>query len=305
MKVFFTGIILIFIAAIFLSCDDTFNPIGPYKERMVVYAVMTTQSDTQYVRVYTTYPVTSNPLSITTDTYVPDAQVTLTHDSTTFTFRDTTLQRTDTSRYRSNIKAHVGYRIRLEGGQQYVLSVVSPSRGRATARAIALYRGGIISEPDFNGNILVRINLGSNARAYVLRLYLEYQVRVDSIWQTRRIEIPRRVDGNTGELFYPSVTSREISSTVFSVAGYEAIVTRLRQQFPGGTLRLKRTVFILTQLDDALYAYYSTANGFPDSGTLRLDEPDYSNIEGALGVFAMSSQTVVFADTTGGQAANP
>ncbi|MEK7671562.1 MAG: hypothetical protein AAB344_05010 [Bacteroidota bacterium] len=59
------------------------------------------------------------------------------------------------------------------------------------------------------------------------------------------------------------------------------------------------------QLDDALYAYYTTANGFPDSGTLRLDEPDYTNIEGGLGVFALSSTIVVTADTLGNLIANP
>jgi hypothetical protein len=269
---------------------------------MVVYAVLAAETDTQYVRVYTTYPAKTEPGN-TADTDVLDARVAITHGTTTFSFRDTTLERTDT--HRSRIKAFVGYGVRLEGGRQYQLSVDSPTRGKAGARATALYRGNIITEPDRNGNVLVRVFPGSNARAYVLRMYLEYDLRIDSVVSTRRVEIPRSVEGNTGEFIYPKPVSREISSVAFSVVGYNQIVAQLRQQYPGGAVRLKRTVFVLTQLDEALYAYYSTANGFPDSGTLRLDEPDYTNIEGGLGVFAISSQSVAYGDTSGNTSATP
>jgi hypothetical protein len=287
----------ILLAGLFLSCDETFNPNGLHKPKMVVYAVMSTESDTQYVRVYATYPVASNPPSMSTEPSVSDAQVTITQGTTVFSFRDTTLQRADTSRYRSAIKAYVAYGLRLEAGSQYLLTVVSPSFGRATASGVGLYRGVLITETDPYGNFLVRVFPGSNVRAFILRRFLEYQVRVDTTWITKLEEVPRAINSETGELAYQRPVSRTITSVSFSASGYDIMVSRLRQRFPVGSLRLNRSFFRLTQLDDALYAYYSTANGFPDSGTLRLDEPDYTNINGGLGVFALTSTTVVAIDT--------
>lgn len=104
---------------------------------------------------------------------------------------------------------------------------------------------------------------------------------------------------------YPKPVSRENTRVVFGAAGYAAVVSQLRQRYTGGRVRLKGTRFVLTQLDNWFYAYYSVANGFPDSGTLRLDEPDYTNINGGLGVFAVSSETVVEADTSGHAITHP
>lgn len=288
-----TGICLCMI--LLSGCDNTFSPNGMYSEKMVVYAIFTTASDTQIVRVYGTYP----SLSSAAETEISDAQVTLTKGDSTFTFRDTTLERTDTSRYRTRVKAFVGYRIRLEPGARYQLLVVSGSRGSATAGAVALYPGRVIVRNDVPGNFQVGVVLGQNTRAYLLRMFLEYDLLVDTTRVIRTVEIPRAVDGTTGEFYYPTPNSNEIGSVIFSADGFNRVVARLRQEFPGSNLHLRRTIYRLTELDDAIYAYYSTVNGFPDSGTLRLDEPDYTNITGGLGIFAMTSQTVSYADTAG------
>ena len=282
------------------SCTETFNPNASSVERMIVFAVMRTETDTQFVRVSTTYSAMNDPRSMTTDTSVPDAHVAITDGTDTFLFRDSTLQRADTSRYRSRIGAHVAYGLRLAAGRQYRLSVFSPTRGTVTATATALYSPSFYPLPDLSGNISLRITLGQNARAYLPRAHLEYQVRTDTGWETRRIEIPRTVDETTGEFLYPKPVTRGVTSVLFSVTEFNAVHARLRQQFAARTVRLRRTLYTLTQFNDALYAYHSVANGFPDSGTLRLDEPDYTNITGGLGVFAMSSQTVVIADSSGG-----
>ena len=287
-----------------MSCDDTFNPNAPYKEKLVVFAVLTTRSDTQYVRVHTTYPVTTNPLAISADTFVPDAEVTIAQESTIYRFRDTTLQRMDTSRYRLPVRAFVAYNLRVEPLRRYLLTVSSPTRGSVTAQATSQSRGGVSVRTDFNGNFIVLVSLApTNVRAWIVRMYLEYEIRPETTWLLQRVEVPRAIDTGTGERFYPRPLLRDISSISFAAASLSQITGELRQRYRAGTLRLKRTLFVLTQMDDAYYAYYSTANGFPDSGTLRLDEPDYTNIVGGLGVFAMSSETTVTGDTTGNPAA--
>jgi hypothetical protein len=276
------------------GCDDSFTPDGPYKEKLVVFGVLSTRSDTQFVRVQTTY---RSPI-VPAETQVTDAQVRITTDDTVFQFRDTVLARTDTSHSTTGISAYVAYGLRLVPGVRYDLSVSSPSHGTVSSHTTSLYRGSLIPQTDPAGGIAARVYPGVNSRAHIVRLYLEYEVRVDTSWVAKETEIPSSVSG-TGEFVFPKPVSREYTGAVFDAPGYAAVVAQLRQRYPGGMVRLTGTHFLLTQLDAWIYAYYSTVNGFPDSGTLRLDEPDFTNIEGGFGVFAASSETIVAADTAG------
>ena len=52
-----------------------------------------------------------------------------------------------------------------------------------------------------------------------------------------------------------------------------------------GDVYFRQANCYLVQTDQALYVYYNVANGFRDAFSIRMDQPDYSNIEGGLGVF--------------------
>jgi hypothetical protein len=289
-----------------IACDATFNPSGPYEEKMVVFAILSTRSDTQYVRVHTTYAVTNNPLSVSTDTRVPDAQVTITQGNRTFLFRDTTIARTDTSRYTTGISAYVSYTLHVEPNLPYELSVISPSLGKVMSRAVSLYKGTMYVEnpprrSSSDADMVAVVTPVAPIRALIVRLFLDYDVLVGNDRVRKRIEVPQGIRPETGEFVYPKPIPHAQSGTdriTFGVSTYAAILAQLNNQFPGGTLRLVQAVFVLTELDDALYAYYSTVNGFPDSGTIRLDEPDYTNVQGGLGFFGMSAETVLTVDLT-------
>lgn len=72
------------------SCDDSFSPGGPEVRKMVVYSVLTSNSNVQYVRVYCNYFLeVSNPLNNIVDNPVKDATVTISNGLTTHIFRDT------------------------------------------------------------------------------------------------------------------------------------------------------------------------------------------------------------------------
>lgn len=288
-------------AALFLliaapGCRESFDPNGPYTDRLIVYGVFTAQSDTQFIRVHRTYSQPGN----TANTEVLDAHVIVTQGANTFTFRDTTVVDSQATPSPVRRRAYVVYGLRLEAGQHYTLMVTSPSVGSVSARATALYRGSLITETNVRGDITVRVTLGDNARAFLVRMYLDYRIRLDSVTQVqRRIEIPERIFPTTGERIYPRPVSREYTSVGFTSGALSTIIAELRRENPGKPILPLRTVFVLTQLDESLYAYYSTANHFPGSGTIRLDEPDFTNIKGGFGVFGMLSQTTYLADTTG------
>ena len=275
------------------GCNDAFNPNGPYKQKLVVYGVFSSKTDTQYVRVYSTYP--SSGLSPAAG--VTDARVTITQGTSILQFRDTTLQAIDPSGAQIPLRLFVVYTFRPVPGVNYNLGVVSPTQGSVRSSAFGLYKGRMFTQSNPQGDIIVQITPGANVRAFIVRMYLVFSARVGSVWEIKRVEVPRLVT-EAGQFLYPKPVQSDITTAGFSFRAYAALVTSLRSQYPGG-VQLSRITFVLTEFDEPLYAYYSTANGFPDSGTLRLDEPDYTNIEGGLGVFGMTSETVFEADTTG------
>ena len=280
----------------FGGCDSAFSPNGPYQERMVAYAILSTHSDTQFVNLYTTRPLATS----FADSHVSDAQVIITEGNNTFPFRDTTIQRVNATGDTLRLGAYVCYALHLNSGLRYGLSVSSPSHGNLSAQGRSLYRATVLLAPDPSGNFGVRVFPGVYARAYVLRMFLDYAVMFDSIGTPGRLEIPENIDGS-GNPQYPEPVSRDIAYRSFDLSGFQNSISRLRQQFAPTKVRLLKTAFVLTELDSVLYAYYNTVNGFPDSGTLRLDEPDYTNIQGGLGIFAMTAETIVIADTAGHQ----
>ncbi|MEO8167958.1 MAG: DUF4249 family protein [bacterium] len=287
----FAGFILC--GLILPGCNNEFNPNGPYKQKLVVYGVFSSRTDTQYVRVYTTYP---SP-GLSAEAGVTDVRVTVAQDANTTEFRDTTIQIVNSSGVQVPLRLFVAYAFRPAPGVNYDLSVVSPTLGNVRSSAFGLYKGRMFTLSNPQGDIIVQVTPGVNVRAFIVRMYLVFSARVGSTWEIKRVEVPNLVT-ESGEFLYPKPVQSGLTTAGFAFQAYAALVTSLRSQYPAG-VQPSRIVFVLTEFDEPLYAYYSTANGFPDSGTLRLDEPDYTNIQGGLGVFGMTSETVVEADTTG------
>jgi hypothetical protein len=194
----------------------------------------------------------------------------------------------------------------IEEGQTFDLTVQSSSLGVVRARTTSLYRGSVYVENPESLEVVstvarfpVEVTLGSNGAAYILRFFVEYEYLAGGTWQTERMEVPWQVRGGSAtepaQLIYPILLARGQNAPIspsgsdggtFSGDAYRYVITHIKNKYTTGGLRFKNAVFSLTQTDYPLYAYYSTVNAFPGSGSLRLDKPDYTNIEGGLGVFA-------------------
>jgi hypothetical protein len=259
---------------------------------------------------YRTTPPGNSLPSTSLNLQVTDAHVSVSNGNRTFLFRDTTLNRIDQSGNRVDLHAYVAYSFLPDQAVQYTLSVNSPSSGQVMSTTTSLYYGTLfvvtlLTTRAPAEDIAVHVAPAINARAYFVRMFLEYETLGDTVWQRNRVEIPQdlRLNVATGEVefIYPapiprgsrSISASGLEEVLFRVSAYREIIARLNAQYPTGTLRFVKAVFVLTQLDDALYAYYSITHGFPDSATIRLDEPDYSNVQGGLGIFGMSTEHTI------------
>jgi hypothetical protein len=295
------------------GCEQAFSPKGPYEERLVIYGVLSTKSEKVIVRAHTTYdPPGFDPLVQLDDTPVLNAIVTLTEGDRIYQLRDTTLRRVDKSRYPTDIPAYAHEPLKPEFGKTYRLTVRTVDGATVTAVATVPAEGTMTLMNDFVLNDPARYydeyvglvaSISQFTRGILLRAYLEYEVLMDGVWITKRVEVPRTVlklgDGSEKPL-YPGLRRRstpehEIPSStreseVFPGVAFVYAKSEILESHPGSQVKFLNAVFQLVQVEPNLYNYFNIVNGFGDEHSIRLDEPDYTNIQTGLGVFGAFSE---------------
>jgi len=304
-------IITLLISSHFAGCDQAVNLDAPFEKKLVVYAVLSNRTETQFARVYTNYSGVQGTMD-STRYGAMDVTMTVGQGSRTYVFTDTLVAGDSVNGQAVWTRARVAHQLSIEEGKPYELVVSSPSLGMVRSKVVSLFRGEIyvqnpesLDVPTAVARIPVVVTLGSNAAAYILRFYLEYEYLLDVTWYSEKMEVPWTIVGGESEapkVTYPSllargqrapISPRGSDGVIFPGSAYRYTISQIRAQFPGGNARLKRAIFSLTQIDYPMYAYYSTVNEFPGAGTLRLDDPDYTNIQGGFGVFATQREDVM------------
>jgi hypothetical protein len=294
--------------ALFEGCDVPFLPSAAFEPKMVVYCVLTTESDTQYVRVYGTYdPPDNDPAKNLEDHPVTDATVTISSDSALYQFHEGTVNRPDKSRYSTGIVAYVSYPFRPARGVTYKLTVSSPTYGTATAVTTA---PGVAQISTVNFFCMrapyscccpwwdygVQAQLSVQAKGFLVRAYAQYLASTPRGWELKRRQIPIRMESislyqGTWEFLYPSIRRRSSYSAgyregeVFPTETWAKFLENVIWASDGDGVRFQDVIFQVIQFDAALYDSYSVANLFRDPYSQRLDEADYTNISGGVGLF--------------------
>jgi hypothetical protein len=278
---------------------------------MVVYCVLTTESDTQYVRVYSTYnPPDNDPSTNLDEIPVTDANVTISSDSALYQFQKTVVQRVDKSRYASDIVAYLSYPFKLARGKTYRLTVTSPTLGTATATATVPSVASIspsnffaVADPYKNAYVErygVNVYLSAQAKAFLVRIYVDYLASTPQGWQQKRKQIPivmRAISRYMGtwEYIYPVVKRRQWSnaryqeSELFTIGGWIRMLEDDIWLYDGYGVRFLQAVIHVIQFDEPLFNYYGVANISRDRYSVRIDEPDFSDIQRGVGVFGSAA----------------
>ena len=280
------------------ACNQPFQPDGAYDGRLALYAILTTSSDTQYVRISRTYETT--PGGDITDAAV---DVVPGNGKPAVHFRDTTVVRTDRSGVTGTYNVYIAYGFKPIANVSYRVNVSSPGAGSVSGVTVALGPAvASILNPESLGaasdSIVLAANFGTTAGAYVLRLYVEYELTLGGTTTLQKTEVPLSisVDGSGNRTYaYPSFArvpqvetgnGFATGTTWFPKSTFAATEAGITANNPAGSTRITAVLFTMTQIDDALYNYYYILNGPKDLSTIRLDAPDYTNVTNGLGVVA-------------------
>jgi hypothetical protein len=298
------------------SCADSVNPVAPFRPRMIIYSILSSHTDTQYVRVLLTYnPVDNNPLNHSDEQSVTDARVIISEGNQTFVFRDTVIRRRNVSRYSNEIHAYYCYPMRLKANTTYTLYVFSPTYGSAITTSRVPAQGSvtfstvnILENPDLfpYRDVQNHVSLDPGSGAFLSRLYVVFTAenpweRETERFREKYVEVPIlriAINRNLDQcaISYPTVLKNTIRpprtgqappslGIIFPFPSYPETIANIRRY--NFNVRFKRAVLYLVQFDEPWYKYYANANIFHDKLSVRVDPPaDYTNVFGALGVFA-------------------
>ena len=275
------------------GCNQAFLPDGGYDARLVVYGVLSASADTQYVRIGRT-STTGATIDVTDATVdiVPGNGDAVVH------LRDTVVMHADASGALAPYRVYAAYRFAPKSRVAYNVTVSSAGGGTAggTTQGLGPADVTLVNPVDFTSagdSLVVTASFGQPAGAYVVHLYVDYQVTAVGSGSSGSAEVPlaASVDaaGNVS-LVYPTfarvpfAVGTSTAETVYPRELYRQTIARIVNANPQGSVVVTATHYTLTQIDDALYDYYYVRNGPKDTSTLRLDVPDFTNVTGGLGV---------------------
>lgn len=286
-----------------LSCNQPFEPRTPLESKLVVFSILSTDRNDQVVRVEQTYmPPGYDAMTYTTDGFVPNALVTIQDPNNTYTLRDTTFARSDTSRYKFALKAYVVKPLAINYGASYRVTVRSLHLGDALtsvvvpkkpllsmiATSVAILQSpGSFQDDD---EIAFTLDLGAGTKGWIGRFFICYNVFENGKWIEDRTPVPvsyifPKIFTTIvyGELTRPGYNNHSASvyrNDVFR----KTCVKILYEKYPGSKVKFTRAFFELVQVEESLYNYYMIAHASNDIYSVRLDEPLYTNLSGGVGV---------------------
>lgn len=289
---------------VLVACKDTFDPRAPLDQKMVVFSVLSTDRDIQFVRVQTDYmPPGYDPLSYASDSFLGDAQVSLKDANKLYLLRDTIVARSDSGRYAFPLRSFYLSRFTPQRGKSYDIVVQSPSYGQAFSTVIIPSKSTIaitpetiqiIDRPDRYGKnvpIVFLVQLSGVAKGYVARFLLYYDVLKGSEWVEERVEIPiSSADSSSYSLDipkYPDLTVTPNTSQLgimYRNGYYKGTLNLLNERYKNTHVIFKWATLVVLQTDKNLYDYYSITHASRDPFSIRLDEPTVSRITGGLGM---------------------
>ncbi|MBE0557863.1 MAG: DUF4249 family protein, partial [Proteobacteria bacterium] len=173
------------------GCSQPFSPNMPFERSVVVYGIVSNMTSDQAIRVYTTYDsdevIAGQPGP---DTHLTDAVVIVTDVSSPGAG-------SDTCQFSDQFRAYLWSPENLIRGGSYRLMVMSAGVDAVSAGVVVpgeaiVAPGSLLTlrEPsNFTSDFIVSTRLAPEAKAYVVRLWVDYEYFEAGEWFPGRIEV--------------------------------------------------------------------------------------------------------------------
>jgi hypothetical protein len=289
MKILFLKLLILAAAVSFYSCEEDFNLKTDHKPAYSLNCIIRADTSFHMATISKSYMVDGfDPYENREDPFISGADIRLWQKDDVYFFRDTLVERKDTSRYDFLQKS-------------YYIKDYTPSENDLLEIKAILGNGKIMKgftkiprrvkwdttstpalPPDGGGaDFQVRWQKNNNFGWFILRMQIRY--KKSGIYSpTESRMVPLYYKGDTPVYPVPSKNS----GLLFQWSAFDRAMREISNGQPDKSQIIVYGILLeLLILDDNLSKYYSNLNGYMDDFTIRVDQNDFSNIEGGLGIF--------------------
>lgn len=286
-------LLILFATLISFSCEEDFNPKTEFKERFILNCIVRGDTTLQLATLSRSYSIAGfDPYENRIDPFIGGADIRIWHKDDVYFLRDTIISRADTSRYNTPVNAYYlnGF---LPGSNEVIeIKAVMPTGktlvGKTKLPESVTFASGndLFIPPIDKDNFTFQWQGQSNIGWYLTRFLIYYSKIENGIEVFYNREIPIKYiieNGNWIPKFPAPSRSTKIS---FFNSSLDSVFTQISAGDPvKSNYTVRAGVFEVLIFDDNLSKYYSSINGFLDQFTVRIDENDFTNIEGGFGIF--------------------
>jgi hypothetical protein len=281
-------------SALFLSCEENFNPFDEYQERYIFNCILRGDTTLQVATLERTYTTGGfDPYQNKEDPFLSGADIRVWYKDSVYRFNDTSIARLDTSRYKSSMNIYLNRRFKVGPDEPVEVEVMLPKGRRLIS---STKTAGKVSFLDSSTTtILGTVELkflwtSSSVGNYFLPKFKIIYYKKESNLNTRyEKEVPLRYENNqpvpftTSKMPLVSVDTGTVKRALREIAGGDSDKSSYYISL--------HPEFTVAAFDDVLSKYYSTSTESFSSLTVTLDETDYSNIQGGYGIFGSFTST--------------
>jgi hypothetical protein len=278
------------------SCEENFSPKGDFQQKYILTCVIRGDTSVQTATISKSYNVNGyDPYANTDDPFLKDAYIRIWAGDNVYFMKDSSIERSDTSRYKGpfhffylkdfvpGINAPLEIEAILPDGKTLEASTTLPEAVEWNYTNVDTSDTNAFRIPSLtNDYFSFSWFRGSSLGWYLPRYVLIYSKLVNGVEERHQVLVPEKYENN--EPVYPSPTKNTVVS--FNNSSLDSVFHQISAGDPDKShYKIYTGILELLVFDENLSKYYSSTNGYLDDYTIRLDETDYTNVNGGLGIF--------------------
>jgi hypothetical protein len=310
MKRLVSLILFVLVVAVIISCEDEVNPKTDLKDIYSMNCIIRGDTSFQVATITRSYDVSGfDPGTNKNDPFIKGAKIKLLYQNgtQTFFFRDTTMTRPAGSNYSTPLSYYYLKNFQPTFESPISIEATLPNGKVLTAKSITFYISPYAIQNNYYsipsslfGNYLVFnwVNLTSTRDEtvyYVPELIIKYARIQNNVPVEYQKKVPLfYIQGDNGEIpLYPPVQAN-LTSANFDTTTIRKSITEISAGDPNkGNYIIRKAVFRLLIADKNLAMYYAAQKTFLDEFSVRVTQPEFSNIQGGLGIFGTLNSTQI------------
>jgi hypothetical protein len=206
--------------------------------------------------------------------------------------RDTTIARQDTSRYKTPVNYY--YVRNFKPVSETPIDVrVEMNNGRILSSSTKIPAGLKIDSVDMvipskdkpNFSFVWKNNSEGTYYLYRFRFYYTVKNGSNTTWYIKEVPMTYLKSDNQYYPYFPTVTKN--TKVIYDNPCLDSAMIQIsRGDIDKSKYEIKKAEFEVIIFDKALSDYYSSSHGYLDDFSIRIDQTDYTNINGGYGIFA-------------------